>query len=48
MFIRDYQVVFEGCFENTNKGQMVSRISNEVGQRLWYRGPLNYLAENEG
>jgi hypothetical protein len=34
MFIKDHQVVFEGCFKNTNEGQMVSRFSNEVGHRF--------------
>ena len=39
-----HQVVFEGCFENTNEGQMVSRFSNEIGHRLWLHGPLNHLS----
>lgn len=39
------QMVFEGCFENTNEGQMVSRFSNEMGHRLWLRGPLTYLSD---
>jgi hypothetical protein len=38
-----HQVVFEGCFQNTNEGQMVSRLSNDVGHRLWFQGPLNHL-----
>lgn len=39
-----HQLVFEGCFNNTSEGQMVSRYSNEVGHRLWLQGPLNYLS----
>jgi hypothetical protein len=39
-----HQVIFEGCFENTNEGQMVSRFSNENGHRLWLQGPLNHLS----
>jgi hypothetical protein len=35
MFIGGYQVVFEGYFENTNEGQMMSRLSEEVGHRHW-------------
>lgn len=38
-----YQMVFEGCFENNNEEQMVSRISSEVGHRFWLQGPLNLL-----
>ena len=29
-----YQMVFEGCFENNAKEQMVSRISGDEGHRL--------------
>ena len=39
-----HQMVFEGCFENTDEGQMVSRFSNEMGHRLWLRGPLTYIS----
>lgn len=38
-----YQVVFEGCFQNTNEGQTVRRSSNEMNHRLWLHGPLNHL-----
>ena len=41
------QVVFEGCFENTTEGSMVSRLTNNVGHRLWLQGPLNHLAEHQ-
>lgn len=44
ILIGGHQVVFEGCFENTNEGQMVSRFSNEIGHRLWLHGPLNHLS----
>ena len=37
-------MVFEGYFQNTNKGQMVSRLSDEVGHYLWLQGPLNHLS----
>jgi hypothetical protein len=43
MFIGGYQVVFEGCFKNTNNGQIVSYFSNEVGHRFWLQSPLNHL-----
>jgi hypothetical protein len=43
MLIEGYQMVFEGCFQNTNEGQIVSRLFNEVGHRLWLQGPLNHL-----
>jgi hypothetical protein len=35
MFIGSHQVVFEGCFENTNIGHMVTRLSNDIGHCLW-------------
>jgi hypothetical protein len=35
MLIGGHQVVFEGCFQNINKGQMVNRLSNDVGHHLW-------------
>jgi hypothetical protein len=38
-----HQVVFEACFQNTNEGQMVSYLSDEVSYRLWLQGPLNHL-----
>jgi hypothetical protein len=43
MLIEGHQVIFEGCFENINVGQMVSRFSEEVGHRLWLRDSLNHL-----
>ena len=38
-----YQMVFEGCFENNNEEQRVSRISSDVGHRFWLQGQLNLL-----
>ena len=43
MLIGGHQVVYERCFQNTNEGQMVSRLSDDVGHRLWLQGSLNYL-----
>jgi hypothetical protein len=43
MLIEDYQVVFEGYFENTNTGHMVTRFSDDIGHHLWLQGPLNHL-----
>ena len=39
-----HQVVFEGCFKNSNKGQMMSHLSNEISHCLWLQGPLNHLS----
>ena len=38
-----YQMVFKGCFENNTEEQMVSRISDNGGHRLWLQGPFNLL-----
>ena len=38
-----YQMVFEGCFENNVGKQMVSRISDDGGHRLWLQGPFKLL-----
>jgi hypothetical protein len=43
MLIGDNQVVFEGCFQITNEGQVISCLPNKVGHRLWLQGPLNHL-----
>jgi hypothetical protein len=43
MLVGSHQVVFEGCFENTNAGHMVTRLSDDIGHRLWLQGPLNHL-----
>ena len=39
----NYQMIFEGCFENNAEEQMVSRISDDGGHRLWLQGPFNLL-----
>ena len=38
-----YQMVFEGCFENNAKEQLVSCISSDGGHRLWLQGLFNFL-----
>jgi hypothetical protein len=43
MFIGGNQVVFEECFENTNAGHMVTRLSDDIGHHLWLKKPLNHL-----
>jgi hypothetical protein len=40
MLVEGHQVVFEGYFENTNAGHMVTRLSNDIGH---HQGPLNHL-----
>ena len=41
MLVEGHQVMFEGCFDNTNTRHMVTRFSNDIG--LWLQGPLNNL-----
>ena len=48
MLIEGHQVVFEGFFENTNTGYMVTRLSDDIGHRLWLQGLLNYLGSEWG
>jgi hypothetical protein len=43
MLVGGHKVVFEGCFENTNAGHMVTCLSDEIGHCLWLQGPLNHL-----
>ncbi|MGH3056442.1 MAG: hypothetical protein ACRDL7_15820 [Gaiellaceae bacterium] len=38
-----HQLVIEGCFENNGESQMVTRLSDQMGHRLWLQGPLNHL-----
>ena len=38
-------MVFEGCFENTNMGHMVTRLFDDISHRLWLQGPLNHLGD---
>ena len=40
---RSYQMVFEGCFENNAREQMVSCISGDGGHHLWLQRPFNLL-----
>ncbi len=46
MLSGEHQMIFEGCYENNDEGQMVSRLSNEFGHRLWLQGPLNHLTRD--
>jgi hypothetical protein len=43
MFVEGHQVVFEGCFENTNACHVVTRLFDDISHRLWLQGPLNHL-----
>ena len=43
LLIGGHQVVFEGCFENTNGVQMVTCLSDDIGHRLYLQGPLTHL-----
>jgi hypothetical protein len=43
MLVGGHQVVFKGCFENTNVGHMVTRLSDDIRHCLWLQGPLNHL-----
>jgi hypothetical protein len=43
MLVEGHQVVFEGCFKNTNVSHMVTCLSDDIGYRLWLQGPLNHL-----
>jgi hypothetical protein len=43
ILVEGHQVVFEGYFENTNAGHMVTRLSDDIGHRLWLQGLLNHL-----
>ena len=41
----NYQMVFEGCFENNAEEQMMSRISGDGDHRFWLQGPFNLLTK---
>ena len=43
MLIEGHQVVFKGCFENTNTNHMITRLFDDIGHRLWFQGPFNHL-----
>ena len=36
-------MVFEGCFENINGVQTVTRLSDDIGHRLYLQGPVTHL-----
>ena len=35
LLIGGHQVVFEGCFENTNRVQMVTRLFDDIGHNFY-------------
>ena len=43
MLVGGHQLVFEGCFKNTNVGHMVTCFSDDIGHCLWLQSPLNHL-----
>ena len=43
LLIDCHQMVFEGSFENNNKVQTVTRLSDDIRHRLYLQGPLNHL-----
>ena len=43
LLIDGHQVEFEGSFENNNEVQMVTRLSNDIGHRLYLQSSLNHL-----
>jgi hypothetical protein len=43
ILVEGHQVVFEGCFENTNTSHMVTRLSDDIGHRFWLQGPTQSL-----
>ena len=43
----NYQMIFQGCFENNADEQMVSRISGDGGHHLWLQGPFNLLTREQ-
>jgi hypothetical protein len=45
MLVERHQVVFEGCYENTNVGHMVICLPDDISHRLWFQGPLNNLGD---
>jgi hypothetical protein len=38
-------IILEGCFQNTNEGQMVSYSSDEVDHYFLLQGLLNHLGD---
>jgi hypothetical protein len=47
ILVEGYQVVFEGCFENTNEDRMVTHLFDDVSHHLWLQGLLNYLGSEQ-
>ena len=43
LLIGGHQVVFEGCFKNTNGVQMVTCLFDDIGHCLYLQGPLTHL-----
>ena len=43
LLIDGHRVVFEGSFENINEVQMVIRLSDDIGHRLYLQDLLNHL-----
>ena len=43
LLIDGHQMVFEGCFENTNGVQMVTRFSDDIGHRFYLQDLLIHL-----
>ena len=43
LLIDGHEVVFERNFENNNEIKMVTRLSDDIGHRLYLQGPLNHL-----
>ena len=40
-------MIFEGCFENNAKEEMVSCISGDGGLCIWLQKPLNLLTREQ-
>ena len=40
-------MMFEGCFENNAKEQIMSPISGDGGHYLWLQRPLNLLTKEQ-
>ena len=47
LLIDDYQIVFEGSFENNNEIQMVTRLSNDISHCLYIHVRLMTWAANK-
>ena len=47
MLFGSYQMVFEGCFKNNAKEQIVSRIFGDGDHCLWLQRPFNLLTREQ-